>query len=160
MKNACTCEPLLNCEQAVNPDPAIQHAIKPERLLLSQKTRTKTTPHPSVTQTQVWAEFEKSRTLLDGRTFEADCNVHCPCRLLSLRILVVHPDPLQAIPQRTIHPLRRNTTLSTRTIAPRPRRVSKKLYDSGRLCLDTKGTWNHAGRLSFPEMAIRLLWNA
>ena len=147
-------------KQTVNPDPAIQHAIKPERLLLSQKTRTRTTPHPSVTQTQVWAEFGKSRTLLDDTTFEADCNVHCPCRLLSLRILVVHPDPLQAIPQRTIHPFRRNTTLSTRTIAPRPMRVSKKLYDSERLCLDTKGTWNHAGRLSFPEMAIRLLWNA
>jgi hypothetical protein len=25
-------------------------------------------------------KFEKSRTLLDDKTFEAACNVHCPCR--------------------------------------------------------------------------------
>lgn len=147
-------------KQTLKSGPGIQHAIKPERLLLSQEIRTWTTRHLSVTWTQVWAEFEKSRTLLDDKTFEADCNVHCPCRPLSLRILVVHPGPLQAIPQRTIHPFRRNTTLATRTIAPRPMRMSKKLYDSGRLCLDTERTWNHAGSLSFPEIAIRLLWNA
>ena len=147
-------------KQTLNSGPAIQLVINPERLLLSHEIRTWTTRHPSVTQTQAWAEFEKSRTLLDDQTFEADCNVHCPCRPLSLRIPVVRPGPLQAIPQRTSHFFRRKITLATRKIAPQPMRVSKKLYDGGRLCLDTKRTWKYAGRLSYPETAIRLLLNA
>lgn len=164
MKNACACNStplkILRARKTLNSGPSIQLAEKLERLLLSHLTRTGNSRHISVTQTQVSAEFGKSRTPLDYKTFEADCNVRCPCRPPSLRIPAVCPGPLQAIPQRTIHLCRRKMTLATRKIATQLIRVSRKLHDNVKLCLDIKRTCKYADRLSSPETAIRLLLNA
>jgi hypothetical protein len=70
------------------------------------------TRYLTLTQIQLWVEFENFRLLINDKAFGAVYNVHCPCHPPDLRISGFRPDPRRGILRR-ISVLRRTTLLAT-----------------------------------------------